>query len=89
MVAFLSKASLFSIEDNVLHLKVGFIFHKKRIEQETSRKAISSVIKDTVGLDIDISCEVDNDMKVSEVKNEKVTESNIDLVEEIFGEEGV
>jgi len=86
LVAFLAKSKPVSLRGRKLELLVAYKFHKQRIEQKKSSDAITKVIKEVYGIPLDIYCRIDESMKVKELSDDLNTDSNEELVEEIFGE---
>lgn len=85
MVAMLSKAQISEINNSRILLKVGYAFHKSRLEHKRSREIFSQVCLEHLGAPLLIVCEVDPQLKNSADISE-TTNSNKDLVEEVFSD---
>lgn len=86
LVAFLSKSKPVRLDDDVLVIKVGYKFHKQRIEQKKSRDAIGQVTKEVFSSPLMFECIVDENLKTSPLEADFVENTNSDVVEEIFSD---
>jgi len=86
LVAFLKKGKPDRVEEDILVLKVGYIFHKQRIEQNKSREAFRKVTTEIFGVPFLVKCEIDEKLKGSTKAEDYKTESNETVVEELFEE---
>lgn len=80
LTAFLSKAEIKGIENNMLLLDVPFSFHKKSLEQVRTQNIFSEVTMAVFGSNLKLKCDINKDMGETESSND----ANSDLVESVF-----
>ncbi len=87
LVAFLSKSAPERLEGDVLIVRVGYKFHKQRIEQKRSRDAIGQVTEELFSTPLTFECIIDEKLKTKQKEDDFQEDSNTDVVEEIFSSE--
>lgn len=85
LVAFIAKGELSGIKGNEIQIRVGYKFHKQRIELQKSREIINGVLLQVYGINLSLGCILDENMKKTELEDVQSDDSNESMVEEIFG----